>query len=141
MEKIMSTQNNIEVKDVMLTLDEFPVIKDNTIFKEALEEMGPSDIGMVCIVDNNSRLLGVITDGDIRRKLLKVQKPFSAFFSDDALDHAVSSPTTITSNITLKEAVRTMGDKKIWDIPVTNKQGILVGLLHLHPAIQKLLNE
>ena len=136
----MSTQHNIKVKDVMLSLNKFPVVKENTILKEALEEMAPSDIGIVCIVDNNSRLLGIITDGDIRRKLLKVQKPFSAFFSDDATQHAVSSPVTITPNTTLKEAVHIMGEKRIWDIPVIDRHDVLVGLLHLHPAVQKLLN-
>jgi arabinose-5-phosphate isomerase len=90
-------------------------------------------------VDTNNKLLGILTDGDIRRKLLKVQKPFSALLVDDALEHAIRSPTTIKPDIALKDAIVLMGEKKIWDLPVVNSQGIVVGLLHLHPAIQALL--
>ena len=85
------------------------------------------------------KLLGILTDGDIRRKLLKVQKPFSAFFVDDALEHAIRSPLTIQPGDTLVHAIDLMGEKQIWDLPVVNDQGILIGLLHLHPAVKALL--
>ena len=77
----MSIQNKktIVVNDVMLPLNRFPVIGERVILKEALENMGFSRLGIVCIVNEEKKLLGVLTDGDLRRKLLKVQKPFSAF--------------------------------------------------------------
>ena len=136
----MSTHNKVKVKDVMLKLKSFPVVKENTIFKEALEAMAPSDLGIACIVDESENLLGIITDGDIRRKLLRVQKPFSAFFSDDAIAHSVRIPITISEGDLLKDAVQIMGEKKIWDLPVLDSNNRLVGLLHLHPAIEKLIN-
>ncbi|SVE46966.1 uncharacterized protein METZ01_LOCUS499820, partial [marine metagenome] len=77
------------VGDVVLSLARFPVVSESTLLKEALEEMGRPRLGIVCIVDAENRLLGIVTDGDIRRRLLEVQKPFSAFFVDDALDHAI----------------------------------------------------
>ena len=137
----MSTQKNntMLVSEVMMTLDRIPLIGETVILKEALEEMGRSQLGIVCIVNSDSKLLGILTDGDIRRKLLKVQKPFSAFFVDDALDHAIRSPLTIQPSETLVHAIDLMGEKQIWDLPVVNDQGILVGLLHLHPAVQALL--
>lgn len=127
------------VSEVMMPLDRIPLIGETVILKEALEEMGRSRLGIVCIVNADSKLLGILTDGDIRRKLLKVQKPFSAFFVDDALDHAIRSPLTIQPSETLVHAIDIMGEKQIWDLPVVNDQGILVGLLHLHPAVQALL--
>jgi CBS domain-containing protein len=137
----MSTQKNnaMLVSEVMMPLDRIPLIGETVILKEALEEMGRSRLGIVCIVNADSRLLGILTDGDIRRKLLKVQKPFSAFFVDDALDHAIRSPLTIQPSETLVHAIDLMGEKQIWDLPVVNDHGILVGLLHLHPAVQALL--
>lgn len=137
----MSTQksNAMLVGEVMMPLDRIPLIGETVILKEALEEMGRSRLGIVCIVNADSKLLGILTDGDIRRKLLKVQKPFSAFFVDDALDHAIRSPLTIQPSETLVHAIDLMGEKQIWDLPVVNDQGILVGLLHLHPAVQALL--
>lgn len=127
------------VGDVMLPLNRFPVIEETIILKEALEEMGKFHLGIACIVDSGSRLLGILTDGDIRRKLLKVQKPFSAFFIDDALMHAIRSPVTIRPNDSLIRSVEVMEEKQIWDLPVVDDRGSLVGLLHLHPAIQALL--
>lgn len=137
----MSTLKNktMLVSEVMMGLDRVPVIKEAVILKEALEEMGRTRLGIVCIVNGDSKLLGILTDGDIRRKLLKVQKPFSAFFVDDALDHAIRSPMTVDPGDTLAHAVDTMEQKQIWDLPVVNDKGTLVGLLHLHPAVQALL--
>ena len=127
------------VSEVMLTLENFPVIGKKIIFKEALEAMCKTRLGIACIVDDDSKLLGILTDGDIRRKLLKVQKPFSAFFVDDALEHAIQSPVTIKPDDTLMDAVKLMEQKQIWDLPVANNENKLVGLLHLHPAVQALL--
>ena len=139
----MSIQNNksMLVLDVMLPLNRFPVIREKVILKEALEEMGNSRLGIVCIVNEEKKLLGVLTDGDLRRKLLQVQKPFSAFFIDDALDHAIRSPITANPDQTLWFAVENMEEKQVWDLPVVNTSGILVGLLHLHPAVKALLGK
>jgi len=136
----MSTQNNKKmlVSDVMLGVDRVPVVKEKTILKEALEEMGRTRLGIVCVVNDNNQLLGILTDGDIRRKLLKVQKPFSAFFVDDALDHSIRSPVVVSPGDMLRHAIELMEQKQIWDLPVIEND-TLVGLLHLHPAVQALL--
>lgn len=137
----MSTlKNNTLVSEVMILLDRVPIINEEDILKVALEEMGRSRLGIVCIINTYHKLLGILTDGDIRRKLLKVQKPFSAFLGDDALEHSIRLPTTIMPDDTLVHAVEIMGRKQIWDLPVVNDNGELIGLLHLHPAVQKLLN-
>lgn len=136
----MSTQNsNMLVSEVMMPLEKFPVIDKIMILKEALEEMGRFRLGIACVVDGDNKLLGILTDGDVRRKLLKVQKPVAAFFIDDALDHSIRSPVTAAPDDTLKDSVTIMGEKQIWDLPVVDKNGFLVGLLHLHPAIKALL--
>jgi arabinose-5-phosphate isomerase len=136
----MSTlKNNMLVSDVMISLDRVPAVQEEEILKEALEEMGRTHLGIVCVVDADQKLLGILTDGDIRRKLLKVQKPFSAFLVDDALDHAIRAPITIKPDDMLVHAVEVMDQKQIWDLPVVSNEGTLVGLLHLHPAVQALL--
>ena len=139
----MSTQNTkmMLVSDVMLGLDRLPIIKEKTIFKEALEEMGRRHLGIACVVDEQMKLLGILTDGDVRRMLLRVQKPFSAFFVDDALDHAIRSPLTVAPGVTLAKAVRLMDEKHVWDMPVVDAAGNLIGLLHLHPAVEALLEK
>jgi len=131
----------MNVKDVMLPLDRFPVIGKTIMLKEALDVMNNLRLGIACIVDNENKLLGILTDGDIRRKLIKVQKPLSAFFVDDALDHAIYSPITSKPDDTLEEAVEIMEAKKIWDLPVVDDHGILIGMLHLHPVVEALLQK
>ena len=93
--------NNMLVKDLMLLPDQFPVVNDTVILKEALEKMNKFQLGIACIIDNNKKLIGVLTDGDIRRKLLIVQKPFSAFLVDDVLIHSIQSPVTVLSEDSL----------------------------------------
>lgn len=129
---------NMKIKEVMITTDNFAQVSPSDFFKVALDKMSESKLGIVCIVENK-KLKGIITDGDIRRKLLNVQKPFSALFSDYSIDHAITSPTTCNQNETLISAVEIMEKKQIWDLPVINDNGDLVGLLHLHAAIKQLL--
>ena len=131
----------MKVKEVMMKIGEFPSIEKKTILKEALIEMGKANLGLVCIVDKEKKLLGLMTDGDLRRKLLKYQKPISSFFIDDALNHAKLNPITCNPADDLKKAVKLMGDKQIWDLPVIDNEKRLVGLLHLHPAIKKLIEK
>ena len=128
----------MNIKDVMLSLDKFPVVTKNVIFKEVLEEMGNKKLGIACVVDENYKLLGILTDGDIRRKILSIQKPLSSIFIDDCLDHAILSPKTISIDDPIIDAVNLMGENKIWDLPVV-ENGILKGLLHLHPMVKALI--
>jgi DeoR family transcriptional regulator, catabolite repression regulator len=137
----MYTQNkSFVVGNVMLSTLEFPSVLGDTILKEAFEKMDSFGLGIVCVVNNKDELLGVITDGDIRRKLLTIQKPLPAFLIDDAVNQAIKKPITISSNLTLVEAVRLMEKKQVWDLPVVDN-GKLVGLLHLQTAIKALLEE
>ena len=135
------SNSKILVSDVMMSHGQFPVINKTILLKEALEEMEKHRLGIVCIVDNEHKLCGILTDGDIRRKLLKVQKPFSAFFVDDTALHSITKPICCKANDLLFKAVTIMGEKKVWDLPVIDKDQNLLGLLHLHPAVKVLLEK
>lgn len=131
----------MKVGDVMMDMELFPVIEETTLITEALDQMNKLGFGIACVVDSrvSNRLLGILTDGDIRRKLASMQKPLSAWMMDDAALHMIDAPLTVTAQDTLADAVALMGKKKIWDLPVVSESGFLVGLLHLHPAITSLL--
>lgn len=128
------------VSDVALGLDQFPVLRPNDLLKTALEQMTAKRLGIVCLTDEAGILQGVFTDGDIRRHLLTVQRPFAAFFSDDIIDHAQRKPTTVTGDSSLREALDVMARLRIWDLPVVDAQGRLIGLLHLHPLVEAVLD-
>ncbi len=138
----MSTQSDksLTVADVMLTMDACPVADERTILKEVLEAMDKHRLGVVCIVDQDMHLAGILTEGDVRRKLLRVQKPFAALLADDVIMHAVTSPITITADAQLLDTLDLMGEKKIWDLPVVDADMKVVGLLHLHQAIRGVLD-
>ena len=126
----------IKNKDIMLKKGQFPIVQYNLILKETLEEMNKFNLGVACLVDKNYKLKGIITDGDIRRKLLNDQKPFSAFFVDDSIKHAIKKPKSSTINKNIQETLKVMNKFEIWDMPIVEKNK-LVGLVHLHPAMKK----
>ncbi len=128
----------IKNKDIMLKKGQFPIVQYNLILKETLEEMNKYNLGVACLVDRNNNLKGIITDGDIRRKLLNNQKPFSAFFVDDSIKHAIRKPKSSTLNKNIQETLKVMNKFEIWDMPIVEKNK-LVGLVHLHPAMKKLI--
>ena len=132
-------ENSITVSNLMLKLNQFPIINEKTILKEALDLMDKSKLGVVCITDEEQNLNGLITDGDLRRKLLSIQKPFSALLIDNVIDHATKNPKTILKDTNIEDAVLLMENNQIWDLPVIDEQNKLVGLLHLHNAIKYFL--
>jgi len=137
----MSIQMNkkILVSEVMLEVEKCPIVSENVILKQALEEMGALKLGMSCIVDFEGKLLGIITDGDIRRKLLKSQKPLSALFVDDALMHSIQTPIVTKPSDLLIDAVMLMDKNQVWDLPVVDNHNKLIGVLHSHRAVAVLL--
>jgi arabinose-5-phosphate isomerase len=137
---VSTSTTDLKVQDVLLPPDKIPVAAPSTLLKQALEEMNKFRLGVVFVVDDDGRLIGIFTDGDIRRLLLKSQKPFAALFVDDIIVHASPNPTSVTAETPLQDAIMVMEDKEVWDLPVIDHDsGKLLGLLHLHPAIKAVM--
>ncbi len=137
----MSTSTDkMTVRDILLSPDDIPVMPPRTILKSALEMMSAKRLGLACIVDDTGRLIGIFTDGDLRRMLLRTQKPLSAIFADDIITHARREFTTIAAETPIADALRLLEAREIFDLPVVDDQGKLQGLIHLHPALRALLN-
>lgn len=133
---IMIKDSNI--LDCCLKIGEFPIMKEDSMLKEAIDSMDQYKLGVAALIDDNLNLKGIITDGDIRRSLIKIQKPLSHALVDDAINYSKKNPKFISSSMNLFNAVKYMNDQKIWDLPVL-KDEKLIGLLHLHSAINKLI--
>ena len=131
--------NDILVKDVMLKLGKFPTVRENELLRESIEEINKFGLGIACIIDSKNILIGVLTDGDIRRLILRVQKPLAAIFVDEAFSYSTKNFAKVNESTSLKEALFKMEELNIWDLPVTDKKGNLRGLLHLHPALKFVL--
>ena len=124
--------NNPTVREKMISLEEFPVLEQDVSLKKALDIMTKDHIGVACFVDSNKHLVGVLTDGDLRRLILTKQNPLPALLVSHALDFGNSNPTTVKATELLSVAREIMDSKRIWDLPVVADSGKLVGLLHRH---------
>ena len=131
---------NSIVSENIITLNKIPHVLDNVLFKEAIDSMNEHKLGIVCVVDKKNILKGVFTDGDIRRKIIKIQKPFSALFVDDVLTHTNLNPLTINDNKTIIDALKIMNKNRVWDLPVISKKGVLLGLLHMNNILKKIID-
>ena len=97
--------------------------------------------GVCFCVNEKGKLLGILTDGDVRRKILDVQKPFSALLMDDLILHINKKPFSIDVNKKINNALKIMKYNQIWDLPVVDSKKNLIGMLHLHPIIKFLIKK
>ena len=138
----MSTKNKINLKDLIIDKSKVPIIDEKGLLKEALESMSKQKYGVCfCVKKKSGKLLGILTDGDVRRKILNIQKPFSALLNDDLVSHINKKPSKILVNSNLSTAIKLMKKKLIWDLPVVEKNNILIGMLHLHPVVKFFLKK
>ena len=133
------SKNNILVKDVMLQVGKFPIVRPENLIIETIEEMNKFGIGSACVVAEKMILKAVFCDGDVRRTIINNQQSISAFFVEDVLDHSTLDYKSVTEDTSLFEAIKFMGNIKIWDLPIVDSDSVNKGLLHLHPAILYLL--
>lgn len=118
----------LRVEDVMRTGDDIPAVRENVRLSDGLVEMSRKGLGMTAIVDGEHRILGVFTDGDLRRAL------------DSGVDvHRTSmqsvmhrAPRTIAPDVLAAEAVRLLEEHKITGLLVTDENDRLVGALNVH---------
>lgn len=116
------------VGDLMTTGDDNAVININDTFKKGLNEMCRTSIGMVNIVDDDGKLIGVFTDGDLRRKLAQDSIDIYTMKLEDIM---TTTPTIIRKDMLAVEALRLMvqSNKKVSVAPVVDENGILLGSL------------
>ncbi|MDI3547369.1 MAG: arabinose-5-phosphate isomerase [Halanaerobiales bacterium] len=120
-----------KVRDVLEIRKANPVVTQDTSVKEALFTMTDSKMGSTSIVDEEGRLTGIITDGDIRRLLEK-----SADFLEKPVKEVMTkNPITITAEKLATEALKLMEDKEINDLPVI-KDGKPVGMLNFQDLLR-----
>jgi len=118
----------LRVGDVMHTGDEVPAVAASVSVSEGLLEMSRKGLGMTAIVDEENRILGVFTDGDLRRTLdteLNVHKT-----TMDSVMH--SGCITVKPDTMAAEAVHVLEENKITALLVADEDGYLIGALNIH---------
>jgi len=123
----------VKVKDLMRTKD-LPLVSADTKVKDAIVKISEGRLGTVLVVDNENRLLALMSDGDIRRALMS--EDFS--LNESVLKYATKNPKTIEDeNILASEALVIIEEMKIQLLVVTDKHGRVLGVLHIHTLIEK----
>ena len=112
----------------MRTGEALPKVGPKTRLAEGLLEMSRKGLGMTVIVDDGNRILGVFTDGDLRRTLDRKVDIHTASMSE-----VMTSPCkTISPQDLAAEAVHLMEVHRITALPVADEQGRLIGALNVH---------
>jgi arabinose-5-phosphate isomerase len=119
----------LKIKSLMHRGRKVPCVSQEAPMKEVLEEMSRKKLGMTCIVDNKERLVGVVTDGDLRRKIQKFGK---SFLDKKAQECMTPDPWTVNSEDLATTALNIMEENKITSLVIKNKEGKIEGIIHLH---------
>ena len=119
----------LRVGTLMHTGAEIPRVLENTPMIEVVEEMTGKRLGMTCVVDGKRRLLGIITDGDLRRMMRKHRE---RIFQKTAGEIMTSTPITIDREGLAAEALNLMEKKKITSLVIRSADGQVEGIIHLH---------
>ena len=122
------------VDDVMSKGDELPLCKKDQLLRDVLVELSEKRCGCLLVVDDEARLEGVFTDGDLRRALAENGEKVLSYKIGDLITKGglTASPQTL-----VLEALRLMeGEKKVMMLPVI-EQGKVVGLIHMHHILSK----
>jgi arabinose-5-phosphate isomerase len=118
----------MRVEQLMAQGDKIPLVRRDTAMADVVYEMSRKGLGMTCVVDNDRVLLGIITDGDIRRKMASSTNVLSLV----AGDVMTPRPVVIDRTKLAAEALNLLETRKITSIVVIDGQKRVDGVVHLH---------
>ena len=121
------------VKDLMHTGDAVPSVKLDNLMREAIIEISSKRLGITTVVDDDSRLMGIITDGDLRRGLEKWGEDFFSYKAGDVMTH---KPKVLSKNTLAAKAVAVMEKYSITVIVVGDEKNNIEGLIHRNDLLQ-----
>jgi arabinose-5-phosphate isomerase len=117
------------VEQLMARGDRVPVVNPATAMGEVIHEISRKGLGMACVVDGGAALVGIITDGDLRRKMAHLG---AAFASGTAADVMTPHPIAIPPTALAAEAVKILEERKITSLVVVDAERRVEGVIHLH---------
>lgn len=122
----------VKVKDLMRT-QELPIVSEDTPLKEAIIVMSEGMLGNVLITNPKGKLVGLLSDGDLRRALMR--KDFS--MESKVLTYACLNPRVLNDgNILASEALNIIEEYKIQLLAIVDKQNNIEGVLHIHDLVE-----
>ena len=126
----------LRVEDVMHSGHDTPVATEDIRFGDALKLISEKKLGCLLVTNVEHRLIGIITDGDLRRHLTDAVGSIVDMMSGGVRDVISSSPTTIKKGKLAAEAMQLIEARQITTLPVVDDDNKVLGLLHLHDLIK-----
>jgi len=117
------------LSEVMHIKKELPLAKLDEKMSKALITMTKKSFGCIGVINKKEQIVGIITDGDLRRKLN------SKFFSKKASEVMTKNPTLVNKNMLIGEAINLMNTKKITSLFICDKKKPL-GIVHIHDLLR-----
>jgi arabinose-5-phosphate isomerase len=119
------------VGDAMITGKKIPLVFGGSPAQKAIEEINRKNVGFVLITDKKNKLLGILTDGDVRRMVSK-----GISFKEKTVDDIMTAnPRTIDENMSLAQAMEMMQKREITSFAVVDQKKKLKGYVHLHDIL------
>ncbi len=120
------------IDDLMHTGDAIPKVRENTVLSSALIEMTTKKLGMTTIVNKHNQLVGIFTDGDLRRAIEKKIDIHNTKISNLMTKNCKTVPLKILAF----DALKIMEHYNITSLVVKNEQDEMVGVVHMHSILK-----
>ena len=120
----------LKVSDIMET--DFPKVTPNTLLADGLMEITQKGLGMTTVTNDHHSLLGIFTDGDLRRAIDRRDDLHNTQMSE----LMIKKPITVTGDMLAAQAMKIIEDNNISCLAVTDDNNIIVGVVHIHSLIK-----
>jgi arabinose-5-phosphate isomerase len=118
----------MRVEQLMHAGNQTPTVRADTVMQRVVDEITSKGLGMSCVVDDSNHLMGIITDGDLRRHMANGTNVLSR----RASDVMTCRPVTVAPNTLATEALHVLEQRKITSIVVVDAANVVQGVVHLH---------
>ena len=135
----IGTKLTLRIVDLLRGPHTNPVVQREATFQQALDVMTRNTLGGVNIIAKDRRLVGILTDGDVRRCMQNASGTVGDLLSRPIEELMTANPTTVSADELAIDALHTMEGhqpRPINLLPVVDDQGHAVGLVHLHDLVQ-----
>ena len=122
----------LQVHEIMHTKNKIPIVKENATMKSVIIEMTKKSFGHVGVIGKQNKLIGIITDGDLRRNIKR------DIFQSKAKTIMTSSPILIEKDVLVVDALNIMNKNKITSLfVIKNEQNKSpLGIIHIHDCLR-----
>jgi arabinose-5-phosphate isomerase len=118
----------MRAEQLMHTGDQVPIVRTSTPMRDVIYEISSKGLGMSCVIDEGDRLVGIITDGDLRRHM----SGSPTLLQRTADEVMTPNPVTIGRDTLAAEALYVLERRKITSVVVVDDDWKVLGVIHLH---------